>query len=252
LKSLRRLLAESVWAAGIDVIRLRSLRHPIGRIGRLLASAGIDLVVDVGANRGQFAKGLRRAGYAGRILSIEPLDAPFLMLARAAAEDDAWTVIQSAVGSETGVATMYVAANDGASSSFLPMLDLHARWAPDAQVVGEERVQTATLDDLVRPALDDQPAVFTKIDAQGFELQVLAGGVETLARSTLVQLEMSLRPLYLDAPSYRDVIDFMNEHGFCLIGLEPGFTSATGVQLQIDGIFARDAAARVLSGPPAS
>lgn len=238
----------SARAAGVDLVRLRGVRHPVGRRARLTTSLGIDLVIDVRANRGQFGLEMRRAGYGGRIVSIEPLEAPYRQLSRLAARDERWAVIRSAVGPRTGSATIHVAANGGASSSFLPMLDLHARSAPEARYVADERVEVATLDDLVQPQLSDAAAVFTKMDVQGYELQVLAGGEATLARSTLVQLEMSLLPLYETAPSYREILDFMAQHGFRLVGIEPGFASPTGALLQADGLFTTDAATRSLQG----
>lgn len=143
---------------------------------------------------------------------------------------------------------MHVAANAGASSSMLPMLDLHARAAPEARYVAEETVDVATLDDLARPHVRDESVVFTKIDVQGFELQVLAGGSATLARSSMVQLEMSLLPLYETAPTHRDLVEFMDEHGFYLVGLEPGITTPTGLLLQVDGLFAADQVTRSLQG----
>lgn len=248
--SLKSVVAASARAAGVDLVRLRGVRHPVGRRAQLMASLGIELVIDVGANRGQFGLEIRRAGYGGRIVSIEPLAAPYRQLSRLAARDERWTVIRSAVGPRTASATIHVAANGGASSSFLPMLDLHARSAPEARYVADERVEVATLDDLVQPQLGDPAAVFTKIDVQGYELQVLAGGETTLARSTLVQLEMSLLPLYETAPSYREIFDFMAQHGFRLVGIEPGFASPTGALLQADGLFATDAATRSLQGVP--
>ncbi len=141
-------------------------------------------------------------------------------------------VIRSAVGQRTGPATTRVAANGGASSSFLPVLDLHAHSVPKAQYVADEPIEVAILDDLVQPQLGNPAAVFTKADVQGYELQVLAGGEATLARSTLVQLEMSLLPLYETAPSYREILDFMAQHGFRLVGIRPGFASPTGALLQ--------------------
>jgi FkbM family methyltransferase len=213
-----------------------------------MTSLGIDLVIDVGANRGQFGLEIRRAGYGGRIVSIEPLAAPYRLLSRLAARDERWTVIRSAVGPRTGSATIHVAANGGASSSFLPMLDLPARSAPEARYIADERVEVATLDHLLQPHWGDPAAVFTKSDVQRYELQVLAGGAGTLARSSLVQLEMSLLPLYDTAPSYWEILDFMAQRGFRLVGIEPGFASPTGALLQADGLFATDAATRSLQG----
>lgn len=247
---LKSVVAASARAAGVDLVRLRGLRHPVGRRARLMTSLGVDLVIDVGANRGQFGLEIRRAGYSGRIVSIEPLAAPYRQLSRLAARDDRWSVIRSAVGPRTSSATIHVAANGGASSSFLPMLDLHARSAPEARYVADERVEVATLDDLVQPQFGDPAAVFTKADVQGYELQVLAGGEATLRRSTLVQLEMSFLPLYETAPSYREILDFMAQHGFRLVGIEPGFASPTGALLQADGLFATDAATRSLQRVP--
>lgn len=248
MTSLKSAALAAARAVGFDIIRLGSLRHPIGRRARLMVSLGIDLVIDVGANRGQFGLEVRRAGYGGRMVSIEPLAEPFLELSRSAARDTGWTAIQSAVGPRAGSATIHVAANDGASSSFLPMLDLHARSAPEARFIADERVEMATLDGLVQPRWGSPSAVFTKIDVQGYEMEVLAGGEATLARSTLVQLEMSLLPLYDTAPSYREIVDYLTQHGFCLVGIEPGFASQTGAQLQADGLFATNAAARFLQG----
>jgi FkbM family methyltransferase len=242
VRSLKALAAASARAAGVDLIRFRSLRHAVGRRARVVAELGIDLVIDVGANRGQFALEIRRAGYAGRIVSVEPLADASRELFRLAAKDERWAVIRSAVGPRHGSATIHVAANLGASSSLLPMLELHARAAPQARHVADELVDIATLDDLVGPHLRDRDSLFTKLDVQGYELEAMASGAATLVRSSLVQLEMSLLPLYEAGPTYRDVIEYMEQRGFRLIGIEPGFTSPKGLLLQADGLFASDQA----------
>ena len=248
MSSLKELVVASARAAGIDLVRFRSVRHGIGRRARLMSVLGIDLVIDVGANRGQFGHEIRKAGYPGRIISIEPLAGPFRQLERLTSQDELWTVIRSAVGARSGTATMHVAANDGASSSILPMLDEHARAAPNARYVAEERVDVLPLDELVKPLWGHMRSMFTKVDVQGYELKVLEGGFETVGRSSLVQLEMSLLPIYETAPTYQEVLQFMGEHAFQLVGLEPVFAAPTGVLLAADGLFASDEAARSLQG----
>lgn len=246
MTSLKAILVASARAVGVDIVRFRSVRHAAGRRSRLMAALGVDLVIDIGANRGQFGLEVRRGAYAGRVISIEPLAASYGHLSRLTERDERWTAIRSAVGPRRGSATMHVAANREASSSLLPMLELHARAAPVARVVGMERVQMATLDALVQPLLGEAQSVFTKVDVQGYELLVLEGGSATLSRSVLVQLEMSLFPLYESAPTYQDVIEFMKRRGYQLVGLEPGIASSTGLLLQADGLFARDEACRTL------
>ena len=74
----------------------------------LLRKYRVDLVLDVGANRGQYAGQLRRSGYTGRILSFEPVPEVFAELSRAAAGDDLWDVHQLALGRERAELDMHV------------------------------------------------------------------------------------------------------------------------------------------------
>jgi FkbM family methyltransferase len=211
-----------------------------------MKSLRIDVVVDIGANEGQFGLELRRAGYTGRIVSIEPLADPFNRLSRLATKDRDWIAIQTALGPQAGSATMHVASNGGASSSILQMLDTHARAAPEARFVADEQVDMETLDAIASQYLPDESRLFMKVDVQGYELQVLAGGAVTLSRSSLVQLEMSLIPLYGSAPSFQDVLDFMRRQRYQLVGIEPGLAAPSGLLLQVDGLFALERTTRTL------
>jgi len=73
-----------------------------------LAVHDVDLVIDVGANIGQYASGLRKRGYLGRIWSFEPIDTAFKQLQSAAKGDDRWMVTQTAVGAVRGEAILNV------------------------------------------------------------------------------------------------------------------------------------------------
>ncbi|MGN6161287.1 MAG: FkbM family methyltransferase, partial [Marmoricola sp.] len=69
------------------------------RLTRTLRAHGIETVLDVGANVGQYSALLRSAGYPGRIISVEPLADAFAQLSRRARNDRAWVTVNSAVGS---------------------------------------------------------------------------------------------------------------------------------------------------------
>ncbi len=227
-----------VHRAGFDVSRETFKR----RFVHALAQHRIDAVLDIGANSGQFGLALRRAGFAGRIVSVEPLQRAFDELERHAGTDPRWTVERRAVGDRPGTLTMNVSGNS-VSSSALPILDRHTDAAPNSRYVGTEEVEATTVDDLVtRHALTPESTLL-KIDVQGYEHPVLVGAGATLPRFAGVRTEMSLVPLYGGQTLMPDVLAHLAERGFELWMFEPGFVEpGTGRLLQADGVFFRAAA----------
>lgn len=206
-----------------------------------LEALKVNVVLDVGANSGQFGTALRRAGYTGRIVSFEPLSGPFAVLQRKAAADQLWDCRQCALGDADQTITINVAGNAGASSSVLPMLKSHQDAFPPANYVGTEQVPINRLDSVAAEFLEPADVLFLKIDVQGFERQVLAGGMQTVNdRCVGMQLELSFIPLYQGDMLIHEAVGLVYSLGFRLTGLLPGFTDPrNGRMLQADGIFFR-------------
>lgn len=202
-----------------------------------------DLVIDVGANTGQYAAKLRASGYGGRIISLEPLPDAHAQLAARAAADPLWEVYpRCALGATAGTGTLNVAGNS-VSSSLLPMLDLHAEAAPESVYTGQVETPIITLDSLLEHGLDAARRPYLKIDTQGFEADVLAGGVEILPRMHAVEIELSLAPLYAGQQSWRWFIDFFEARGFHIWELRSAFRDPRdGRMLQMDALFRRSEA----------
>lgn len=98
----------------------------------------------------------------------------------------------------------------------------------------ERNFISQTLDDVAQ-TIDS--SLFLKIDVQGAELCVLRGGVDTLSRAGLVQLEVALLPYNEGAPSMLEVMNFMDAQGFVPYDFS-GFSRPTGGDLiQIDVLF---------------
>ena len=192
--------------AGWDLHRYVPTASPDAQLARVLSAFGIDLVLDVGANTGQYGALLRELGYRGRIMSFEPLGAAHDALSARAAPDPLWNVApRGAVGDRDGEIVINVAGNS-ASSSVLPMLAAHSDAAPHSQYVGTEPVALRRLDGLVGDVLPQARSSLLKIDTQGFEAAVLAGAPQTLAAASAVQLELSLVPLYEGQALYDTLI----------------------------------------------
>lgn len=217
-------------------------RDGIRQLVTQLQSRRVHVVFDVGANSGQFATGLRRATYKGHIVSFEPLSEPFSLLESKASKDPLWDCRQCALGNFDGTIAINVAGNAGASSSVLPMLKSHQDAFPPANYIGTADVPIRRLDSVAPEFLQPTDVSFLKIDVQGFEKQVLAGGQSTLNEGCVgMQLELSILPLYEGGMLIREALDLAYSMGFTLTGLLPGFTDVrNGRILQADGIFFRE------------
>src|SRR6267154_2283410 len=167
LKHTLRSLAE---ASGFEIRKTSVYSSPKLRHQLLFSQLPIDLVVDAGANTGQFVHQCRAAGYKGKIISFEPSAAAHASLLQSAAADRLWTVAdRMALGATTGDVEINIAANSY-SSSLLPMLDSHLAAAPHSAYLQKEKVPLRRLDDVV-PATGPGRYICLKLDVQGYECQ---------------------------------------------------------------------------------
>ncbi|MGX9117701.1 FkbM family methyltransferase [Mesorhizobium sp. BHbsci] len=212
------------------------------RFLHFLRRHGIDTVLDVGANRGQFAQELFKNGFEGRIISFEPLpDEHALLIEAAAAFGDRWSVApRLALGDKTGRATFYVT-QGSASSSLLEPLGGFVKAAPRVKVDKQIEVETQRLDALWSELDLTGRNVFLKIDVQGSEALVLEGARAILPHVQGILVELSLVDLYAGQSSGIAVQQWMAEQGFGLWDIWIGFRNPQTCRLnQIDALFFRD------------
>jgi FkbM family methyltransferase len=202
----------------------------------MLSDRRIGVVLDVGANDGSYAAVLRTHGFRGRIVSFEPQAAAYENLKRRAHGDPSWECRQVAVGAAAGVVTLNISENSS-SSSLLEMDRRHVAAAPTSRYVSKEQATMISLDE--SQLLEPGERALLKADVQGFELEVFRGSERTFERVELVEVELSLVPLYGGAPLFPEVHEHLRERGFALVGLEPVLLDPAGAVLQLDGLFAR-------------
>lgn len=210
----------------------------VNRVARLLEHRGITTVLDVGANVGQYARMIRGAGFAGDILSFEPLSDAYRHLRRRSRRDGRWRAFNLAVGAEPGPSTIHVSDNSY-SSSLLTMTDRHLDAAPGSEIVGQEEVEVTTVAQVVTDHQIDPSRTLLKVDTQGFERAVIAGAGPLIDDFAAVQLELSFVELYEGQELFDEGVETMRKHGLDLWIMEPGISDANGRLLQCDGLFAR-------------
>jgi FkbM family methyltransferase len=208
----------------------------------LLRTKAIDLIIDIGANVGQFATRVRRLGYSGEIVSFEPTRSARAILETVAADDPKWTVRPEALGKQAGKGTIEVFA-DSTFSSLHAMNDRgRERFGGLVNPVGREVIEIVPLDLLREEIISNgNRRILLKTDTQGHDREVLLGAAATLRDSVAVVSEASARPIYAGAAKLTDLIREMEHQGFALSGIFPtGHETAPSLALiEVDCYFVR-------------
>lgn len=221
-------------ALGYDVRRIDS--HFYKRPVDFIRSRGIEVVVDVGANIGQYAQRLRSDGYTGWIISAEPVHAAFDVLAARAAADARWQVLDVAFGEKEGASQINIS-EASVFSSMRSQLPAAAAFNAESRVVRRETIRMVRLDDTF-PELPNGRA-FLKIDTQGYEQQVLMGASGCLSKFLGVQMELPIVHLYEGTWMFHEAAAYMHERGFEISNIVPvNYDPADPVSLlEVDCIF---------------
>jgi FkbM family methyltransferase len=219
----------------------RRLRDLDAQLVDTLQRHEVDAVIDVGANRGQYASRLRAAGWTGQILSIEPLPELQAELQSRAAVDPDWEIaLPVAAGAVAGDTVLDVSAESDMSST-LAQSDLLRAISPSSAVSRQISVPQYRLDGPELLGARAWKRMFVKIDVQGAEPAVLAGLDGAWTRVCGLQLELALLPLYDGERSWREVVDLMAARGLSPHLVFPGYYArALGRQVQVDLVFYRD------------
>ena len=211
---------------GYDIAPFPGAAPHWARIGALLAHHDVSLVLDVGANAGQYAIAIRNNGYRRRIVSYEPTVEAHAALVRAATGDAAWiTAPRCAVGDAANAAVEIHASAESDMSSVLPMTAQAQDYMPTAATTETETVPMVTLaaEWVERVMPDDR--VFLKVDTQGYEDKVLDGLGERIGGLRGLQLELGLQTIYEGQPGYLALINRVAAAGFEASFVVPGYYS---------------------------
>jgi len=232
-KFLRIMRARAWWttlcryrvAAGVEHV---TVLQNVGQLGS---------IVDVGANRGQFALVARQCFPAAQIISFEPLLTPAGIFQKIFADDDMVVLHEAAIGPEAGEAIIHLAGRDD-SSSLLPITTLQNMLFPGTAEVGVTTVKVVRLSDCVFRENIAAPALL-KLDVQGFELQALVGCEDILGHFSWVYVECSFIELYAGQATADSVIAWLREQRFALVGVYHISYDKTGGAVQADFLFRR-------------
>ena len=197
----------------------------------------LRMIVDVGANRGQFALVAARRWPSAVLICVEPLVKPRKTLRRALRRHRLLQVIDAAASDASGAAFLHVSRSDD-SSSLRAITARQTHFFPGTEEVGTVSVRTVRLDEVITISAHERPALL-KIDVQGGELDVLHGATGLLSMIDFVLVESSFTELYSGQALADDVIRFLHSEGFALSTVLAPTLGRDGVVVQADLLFSQ-------------
>lgn len=194
-----------------------------------------NTILDIGANEGQYASKMRMFFPEAKILSFEPIPNVYQILTNNFKYDVNFRAYPIGLGGEN-TETEFFENESSASSSLLKMKDhtLHFNHATQTKPI---TITVKRLDEVLANEPLLKP-IMVKIDVQGFEDQVIAGGRETLAKADLILCEVSFAQLYEGQKLFNNIYETLSSLGFSYAGnYEQLHSPANNAILQADAIF---------------
>lgn len=190
-------------------------------------------ILDIGAFEGAFARTARHFFAQSPILMLEAQPGKEVQLKAIAAQlpDVDYRIVL--LGTETRADVAFHHVNAAINSSGSSLYEEQTRYPRDTISLPMRR-----LDDVLAE-MSGREFDLLKVDVQGAEIDVLRGGVRTLAGIVAIVIELSLLEYNKGAPLIGEVMRWLAEQGFALFDVFPVSRIPTGALLQVDGIFLR-------------
>ena len=192
---------------------LRTLQTIKGTVGTS------DALIDIGANKGEFAQLFSHLYKPAVLICIEPNDQ---LNTDIRANNPSTIIINKAVSDTQSEQDFYFHVDSQMSSLFPSDRDLIKRdfGEDDADSVTKKTIPVTTLDTIFSEYAGqlEGKTLFLKIDTQGNELEVIKGGRNTLEKVSYCLLEYMFHTPYTKQYPFESIISVMSDRGFKCAG----------------------------------
>jgi FkbM family methyltransferase len=202
---------------------------------RILHLLDCRTVVDVGANRGQFALVCRHCFPKASIISFEPLAGPLRKFKHIFRGDNNIVIYQVALAHHYGEQIIHVSGHDD-SSSLLPIMPLQNALFPGTGEKNTALIEVGPLGRYISREMIAAPALL-KLDVQGYELEALKGCEEFLEKFVYIYVECSFIELYSGQALAGQVVTWLHERNYRLRGIYNLSYDGNGEAVQGDFMF---------------
>ncbi len=236
---MRKTINKLLNLTGYQVKKSKYLYDPNKNLVQSINYFRINSVVDVGANKGQFALNLIENKFNGSIISFEPLKEEHEILKKICKKVKIkWEIAERcALGNKKKVQKLNITGNRE-SSSLLKIKSRHIKLRPDSKIVGSDNIKVKKIDDFFKNFSKFKKNILLKIDTQGTELDILKGAKKFLPKVKCIFLEVSLVKLYEKQTLWFEVINYLEKRNFKVWSIDPMLRNkSSGQTYQLDILF---------------
>lgn len=198
----------------------------------------IDVIFDVGASDGGFARKIKNIFPDAVLYSFEALPDSFRKLKEKCGHLSNFHPIHTALSNKNGIIDFYYCEHNTGSSSMLQMAEIHKEAYPHTAQNKLIQVDAILLDDFIKTIDIKEKSVMLKLDVQGAEKMVLEGATQTLQLVKLIICEINFVETYNGCVLYDELNTILVNNGFKLVGMENiSRNNIDGTFLQADAYF---------------
>jgi FkbM family methyltransferase len=195
------------------------------------------LLVDVGANLGEFTAAAARLTRLKGVHAFEPQPSCHEALHKALKAIPNSHLHGVAVGAQQGEIELLCTANSKLASVLSPNAQVAAGYGSgDFVIENRLKVPLVRLDDVIPTGTE---IGLLKIDVQGYELPVLEGAAQTLRHTQTLLMEVNYVPHYEGGAAFDELHEAVRRHGFRTFGISAPYGGGAQGPLWADAIFVR-------------
>jgi FkbM family methyltransferase len=207
-----------------------------------LSQLEINVVLDVGAFIGNYAKDLRNLGYRGRIISFEPVPNSYENLTKAMSNDSLWRGEKYGLSDVNSEALINTHSKGNFNSLLTLREDAEQAYSLDPTLRSQVPIQLRRLDAVLPELIEGiaAPRIFMKMDTQGHDVSVVKGSAGVLGMILGIQSELPAVEIYDGMLSMPETLSYYASCSFFPSGFYPVNTfRSLQVSPEFDVLFSR-------------
>ncbi len=170
-------------------------------------------IIDIGANRGEWTAAWLSLTGSGHVICVEPDPTLAEVLRKRFGKNQRVEVCEAAAAAVEGTAELNLMEDPVLNSLRKPTESMTDIFPKAFKIRKTATVKTMPLD---RISDGHSKITLLKIDAQGFEREIISGAKATLERTECVLLEVNFQPHYQGEAGFVELDSLMQQHGFCI------------------------------------